>query len=235
MSALYLSRLTLNPLRGDVQRDLANCHAMHQRILSAFHNCPDVEQARKSFGVLYRIEQSRGNDSGAIVVLTQSQSAPDWSRLPSNYLAHAVVKNVAASYDAIGSGAILIFRLRANPTRRISRGNRQQAERWLGKRVELRREEDQIAWLQRKGDAAGFQVVTVRTKANVADARVAARSVMTGFRPQTGKMTFGDILFEGRLRVTDAIAFNRTLADGIGSGKAYGFGLLSVALASNTA
>jgi CRISPR system Cascade subunit CasE len=44
-------------------------------------------------------------------------------------------------------------------------------------------------------------------------------------------MTFGDVVFEGRLRVGDAEAFRRALAVGIGSGKAYGFGLLSVARA----
>jgi CRISPR system Cascade subunit CasE len=40
------------------------------------------------------------------------------------------------------------------------------------------------------------------------------------------------VVFEGRLRVTDAEAFRRALAAGIGSGKAFGFGLLSVAPAA---
>jgi CRISPR system Cascade subunit CasE len=42
-------------------------------------------------------------------------------------------------------------------------------------------------------------------------------------------MTFGSVLFEGRLAITDTEQFRATLAAGIGSGKAYGFGLLSVA------
>lgn len=48
---------------------------------------------------------------------------------------------------------------------------------------------------------------------------------------RTGKpnLTFGAVLFEGVLRVTDAAAFRAALERGIGSGKAYGFGLLSVA------
>jgi len=44
-----------------------------------------------------------------------------------------------------------------------------------------------------------------------------------------GMLTFGAILFEGRLRVTDGDLFRTTLQRGIGSGKAYGFGLLSIA------
>ena len=43
------------------------------------------------------------------------------------------------------------------------------------------------------------------------------------------KMTHLAVRFDGFLRVTDAGAFRETLTRGIGSGKAYGFGLLSVA------
>lgn len=43
------------------------------------------------------------------------------------------------------------------------------------------------------------------------------------------KLTFGSVLFEGVLEITDAERFQKTLQAGIGSGKAYGFGLLSIA------
>ena len=39
----------------------------------------------------------------------------------------------------------------------------------------------------------------------------------------------GAVLFEGRLEVTDRTMFLEALRGGIGSGKAFGFGLLSVA------
>jgi CRISPR system Cascade subunit CasE len=48
-------------------------------------------------------------------------------------------------------------------------------------------------------------------------------------------MSFGNVLFDGRLQVTDAEVFRRTLTQGIGSGKAFGFGLLSVAPAASRA
>jgi len=47
-------------------------------------------------------------------------------------------------------------------------------------------------------------------------------------------MTFGSVLFEGRLTIDDVEKFRETLAIGIGSGKAYGFGLLSIAPASSS-
>jgi CRISPR system Cascade subunit CasE len=42
-------------------------------------------------------------------------------------------------------------------------------------------------------------------------------------------MMIDSFLFEGELTVIDEIEFRRTLVAGIGSGKAFGFGLLSVA------
>ena len=59
------------------------------------------------------------------------------------------------------------------------------------------------------------------------------RGVAVGSPAVRQRLTFGDVLFEGRLRVTDAALFRQTLEHGIGSGKAYGFGLLSVARSSD--
>jgi len=42
-------------------------------------------------------------------------------------------------------------------------------------------------------------------------------------------MTFSSVVFEGRLKVVDRVLFLESIKNGIGSGKAYGFGLLSVA------
>jgi CRISPR system Cascade subunit CasE len=128
-----------------------------------------------------------------------------------------------------------VFRLRANPTRRISDRDTTQAERWRGKRVELRREDEQIAWLERKGETSGFRLLTVQARPDVQDIRTATRPVAFGMRPVTGRMSFGNVLFDGRLQVTDAEVFRRTLTQGIGSGKAFGFGLLSVAPAASRA
>jgi len=226
MPQVYLSLLRLEPRRRDVQHDLGNCYDMHRRVLSAFPDQSATIHAREQFGVLYRVEQ--GNDN--VRVLVQSLHVPDWSRLPAGYVAHAVaVKSVREAYESIRNGMELLFRLRANPVKRISDRNVTQDERWRGKRVELRREEDQLDWLQRKGEAAGFRLVAVRTHPNVADVRlrdVAGTVVgISGAR----RLTFASVLFDGRLRVADADLFRQALEAGIGSAKAFGFGLLSVA------
>jgi CRISPR system Cascade subunit CasE len=68
----------------------------------------------------------------------------------------------------------------------------------------------------------------------VRDARAANQEKARGWRPGRDgtaamPLRFGAVSFEGRLEVTDLDAFRVTLRDGIGSGKAFGFGLLSVA------
>src|SRR6185295_9354187 len=105
---------------------------------------------------------------------------------------------------------------RANPTvRKKSEGRRH------GARLGLIKETDQLAWLARKGEQGGFQLggcVAVDEK------------IVQGIRQKgVPPLSFRSILFEGTLTITDPELFNSILAAGIGSGKAFGFGLLSVA------
>lgn len=234
---LYLSQLVLNGACRDVRRDLADCAALHTRMLSAFPDDPTITSARDHFGVLYRVEPAGAN--GGARMLVQSRHRPDWSRLPTGYLRVSAPdpKPVDQLYAHITDGQELLFRLRANPTRRISNRNTEQGEQWRGKRVELRREQDQLAWLHRKGEQAGFALVTARTcnadgeatDATVPDLRTRDTATRVTSRRAARQLTFASVVFEGRLRVIDVSAFRHALEHGIGSGKAFGFGLLSIA------
>ena len=186
---------------------------------------------------------------GRVVVLAQSRVAPDWSRLPLGYLlAPPEVKALDRLYDALRPEMELAFRLQANPTRRIRAHSSRETAEWRGKRVEVRGAEAQLDWLRRKGETAGFAVLEARVRAGVSGATptitqayqragAGARdrgardrgATVAGYRPATGDLTLGAALFEGRLRITDLAAFRQALEQGVGSGKAYGFGLLSIA------
>lgn len=227
MDALYLSRLRLTLRHRAVQTDLSDCQALHRRLMAAYPNLGGLRSARDQFGVLYRLDSG----DGAAAVLVQSSAAPDWSRLPANYLidAQPQVKRIDTLYDGIAEGQRLLFRLRANPTRRISDRNSSQPEQWRGKRVDIRREEDQLAWLENKGQQAGFVLLTTRTAPPMRDARTSGVDDRISGKHPKGHLTFASVTFEGRLRVTDRDAFLHALQNGIGSGKAFGFGLLSIA------
>jgi len=234
---MYLSRLVLDPGNWQVRRDLADCQELHRTLLRAFPDGPtntpgDATGARARCGLLYRVEA--GRTSRGITVLVQSIIEPNWDLLPNGYVTACACKPITAAYESIADGMRLRFRLRANPTRRIARARDAAEARWVGKRVQLFRDEEQLAWLARKGQSHGFRLVQVRTVSSlpVNAVQIAPEGVITGRKAsngQTHSLTFGSVLFEGELEVINAEAFRLALVQGIGSAKAYGFGLLSVA------
>ncbi len=235
---LYLSRVRPNPRHRAVRHDLADCHAFHRTVMSAFPQMSASIPAREALGVLYRLDLEPR--TGRLHLLVQSRHAPEWAALQrTGYLLPEIdtpVKPIGPTYDALVAGMRLRFRVRANPTRRFNTPPGPDGTRPPGKRVELRDDEARIAWLRRKGEAGGFHLLDVRTTPGVPDLLAQLQGKQTGRRsdigrntPNHGSLTFGAVLFDGALEITEPEAFRRTLTGGIGSGKAYGFGLLSIA------
>ena len=207
---MYLSRLILNTWCRAVQRDIGSPQEMHRTVLRGFPD--DLDQER----VLYRLDQmERGN---LLHLLVQSQQEPDWTSLDADYLAQNGADNPAIKQIdlVVTPGQRLAFRLRANPTKRLGTSARSDT----GKRVGLYRVDERIQWLNRKAQAGGFLVETV----------LPTQQQRTDDRKRNLK--FLSIQFDGILRVVEPKLLQKTLVEGIGSGKAFGFGLLSVAPAS---
>jgi len=227
---MYLSRLLLDPQSRAVRRDLADCQELHRTIMSAFPQTqkPD-ESARERFGVLHRLEVERRQNR--LILYVQSREEPDWSHLAPGYLEenpnleNPACKPVGEKYRGLKTGAVFAFRLQANPTRKVDKKNQKDGQRWHGKRVELRREEEQLAWLRRKGEQGGFDLLGVRVMGQVKEQGRRQRPGSSG-----SHLILAAVVFEGHLRITDADTFyDQSLARGIGPGKAYGLGLLSLA------
>lgn len=242
---LYLSRLYLNPRSRQVMSELAHPYEMHRTLMRAFPKLADDAQskAREEYGVLFRTEID--DPAGVIKVYVQSLVEPDWSFLDDldvYVFEHAgkpgyESKDIMPAFKQIKNGQILSFRLLANPTKRVAKSD----DPMRGKRVELTREEDQIAWLIRKGQEAykdvpgGFELLIRPAESgegSIPAVMVCPEGKQTG-RKRDGSGSHGTthffVLFEGVLRVTNADAFLETLSRGIGSGKAFGCGLLSIA------
>lgn len=200
---LYLSQLVLNPHSRQVQTELRNPYEMHRTLAHAFGQGERYQAAR----CLFRVDQLPS--TGHWYLLVQSLVAPQWEYLPhaDRYLLE--VPAVKAVDTAVITEGRYRFRLRANPT--VKRD---------GKRLPLRDEEAQLAWLQRKGTAHGFTLVSVRVRdATACRTRTAGDQVAT----------LEGVTFDGVLRVVDPTAFHAALEGGIGAGKGFGFGLLSLA------
>ena len=249
LAPLYLSRLWLDPRHGAVRADLADCHSLHRTVLRAFPTIarpggvetnPASTGARAGHDVLYRVEADQR--PGLVTLLVQSGQPPNWAHLLPGYLlslgdgpANPSSKRVDGIYTDLRDNITLVFRLRANPTRKIDTKSGPNGERRNGRRVPLRDDAAHIAWLRRKGEQHGFTLLSTEINPDLPDVRSTNPSAVTGRKgptdPSEGarRLTFSSVLFEGRLRVTDAAALRAALLGGVGSGKAYGFGLLSVA------
>jgi CRISPR system Cascade subunit CasE len=237
---MYLSRLILDPRNRAVRRDIANCQQLHRTVLSAFPDAPGVS-GREHFGTLHRLDVEPR--TGLVTLLVQSAVEPDWAHLPPGYLVpvespdeNPGQKDITATYDAITTGQILRFRLRANVTKKIgtaTKAERLAGARSNGQRVPVRGAET-LTWLARKGEAGGFRIsgVTTSTPDTIADVMATPQADARGWRRGDGasaRITITPVVFDGRLLVTDADRFRQTIVEGIGPAKAYGCGLLSVA------
>jgi len=248
---VHLSRLLLDQESRRVRSELAFPYEMHRTLMHAFegHLASGERSPRKKAGVLFRADMEESHDE--IILYVQSIVEPDWSflsALPDYLLGHSdspnpACKDISGSYQQLREGQILSFRLRANPTKRIGQvvGNKPGLK---GKRVGLLQEEEQIAWLKRKGQkrdsgkSGGFELLMQPAASRdgaserVPCVRVRQEGKQPG-RKRTGgqrhKMTHLAVRFDGHLRITNADAFRETLLRGVGSAKAYGFGLLSIA------
>lgn len=220
---MFLTYMRLDAGSPEVQRDLRDQQGLHRRVMSGFPAILDPEQEpREYFGVLHRLEVER--QSGRLLLYVQSRIQPDWSRLPAGYLVedglpNPGVKPVNQAYESLTTGRILRFRLRANPTRKVDTKSGPNGEKRNGRRVPLRGLDQQMAWLERKAEEHGFGLL---------QATVAASGATELSRSHSTGRTLQGVVFEGRLVIRDPERFRETLAQGIGPGKAFGFGLLSV-------
>jgi CRISPR system Cascade subunit CasE len=189
----------------------------------------DVHSARgPDAGFLFRIDPG---PAGRAVILVQSAVQPDWDYAFQNarflLAAPAEVKGYEPGFAA---GQRLRFRLAANPTRKLSRHSRERdgkpvAEKWIGKRVPVPSDQllDWLAeWRVRPDESPGFCIDKDSTT-------VQAGYIYVNKGWEEGGQRLRSVRYDGILEVTDPDKFRNTLLRGVGPGKAFGFGLLSVA------
>ncbi len=225
---MYLSKLTLNLRSRLVQKELANRYELHRTLTRAF-SAHMAEEER----ILFRLEE--GDHTAGAVLLVQSSTIPDWPLLPERYLLFdAEVKSYS---PRIHPGQVLIFRLLANPTKRINAYPAEGTTERESKRVRLLKEEEHFDWLDRKAAANGFHLLGVRSARQpdvIGYSRKKHTSLTADKESQekpVQKITLQAVQFDGILEVTDPEAVISAVRKGIGPAKGFGFGLLSLARA----
>lgn len=244
---MYLSCLLIdvgtNPDRPRPGRQwLRNIYRVHQRLCMAFPSAARVAEdgdflkpfrpedfaqthvhvARKEeAGFLFRTDPQPG---GRVVILVQSALPPDWDYAFHNAGFLLAAPPAVKPYDpCFALEETLRFRLRANPTKRqpgrhaINGENGQPKD---GARQQIVGDDALLAWLGRKAEGAGFTLL---------DARVSAVERQVSRKGDGPPIMHQAVTFDGVLRVTDPVTLRLAIEGGIGSGKGFGFGLLSVA------
>lgn len=200
----------------------------------------DVHQPRSGQnGFLYRIDlrlqDPRDKDQsagGPPVILVLSAKEPDWNYAFQNApLLSAPPKTKVFTFKP-AAGEQYHFRLKANTVRKVGHGPLN------GNRVSVGRDPAALTdWLWRKGEAHGFEPL-FEPKENGWDPRWRLESGMLRAWREKGEkereaMSFAFGLFDGVLRVKDPGRLVDAVQSGIGHGKAFGFGLLSLARISS--
>lgn len=200
---MHLTRLSLDPRSAQARRDLADPYDMHRTLARVF--AEDGTHAPPRF--LWRFEsQAAWSDP---VVLVQSAHAADWSRLDAlgGYLKKPVESKTVPLDHLLQREARYRFRLLANPT--VTRE---------GKRYGLATEDAQLGWLGRQGERCGFRI----------DAALVTSSDVLNSNKGGSRISLQRACFEGVLQLLDVDKVARVLQEGIGPGKAFGCGLLSL-------
>ncbi|MFI1018190.1 type I-E CRISPR-associated protein Cas6/Cse3/CasE [Streptomyces sp. NPDC020965] len=213
MNAPTLTRLTLNPRHGAVRADLADAVSLHKTLMRLV---PDNlgSTPRATAGLLFRLETTHEP-----IVLIQTATQPDLAALPHQY-GTAHTKTLTAMFQALRPGITAHYRITAAPTIDRSAGTPHPhpvTGKRRGKTTPLTGPAA-LQWWQRRAQTAGLDVLTCHTT---------PRPFPRQDRTRPGpfhKLT----QFEGIARVTNTDLLTSALRGGIGKGKTYGAGLLSL-------
>jgi CRISPR system Cascade subunit CasE len=198
----YLTEVDL-PFDTAARLKLHDTYAWHQAVWKAF---PGRDGEPRDF--LTRLDRHREGFRLLIVSPTQPER-PDWCP-PDGWR----TKPIPESYFGKTRYA---FQLSANPTKKVA----SRADGTLtknGRRVPLGTREELVEWIRRKGDQGGFTVdeSTLRTFSRGREY----------FRKNGRQGLHSAVELKGVLTVTDPAKFHETFTHGIGTAKAFGFGLL---------
>ncbi len=205
----YLSRLLLDPAEPAVLRLLAEPTPLHRAVYDGFDRAE-----RSDARVLFRVEPEREAVTRRAVILVQSETKPRGWRWP-----YDEPKPLDPGEWGLEPARRLRFRLRANPTKREPAGGELREGKPIdGPRRGILGEEAQRAWLLRKLSDAGAELL---------DCLVIDEGL---FEDQAApRRQFQSVRFDGHLRVNNAEALTVAVLDGLGTGRGFGFGLLSLA------
>lgn len=221
---LLLSRITMDP----ADRRLAHADAgdHHRMLMRALGTIPgdSAEGPRQRAGLLFREEESRGGR----LLLVQSRIPLDGARLGHGYSLEAT-RDISRLLTALEEGRPVRYRVVAAPVKRLGKTDKprellDKSNKRLSSKAHTtplrgRAAED---WWVRKAEENGLALQSLQA-VELADA-VDARK-----RGAPKPIRHPAVRFDGTAVIDAPDAVRHALLNGIGRGKNYGLGLLSLA------
>ena len=205
---MYMTRLELDRSRRETVLAMSTPSRFHGAIEAGYPG----ERRRR----LWRIDELNGRSYLLIV----SEDQPDLSAAAAQFSPPGARWETRA-YDgllaSIVPGSRWHFRLTANPTVSAPSSGGERGRVYA--HVTVQQQKD---WLLKRAEAHGFQLT--ESSFDVTQRRTLTFRKGSERRP----VTLGTCVFEGVLTVTDPALFRQTLTDGMGRGKAYGQGMMTV-------
>lgn len=214
---MFMTRFEINPQRRDARAMLAAPQRMHRAVLAAFpESCDPSAHGR----LLWRLDEGQHD----VVLYVVSPDKPDLTHLVETIGRPTYgwqTREYGPFLERLAVGQRWVFRLRANPVHNV-----RPVDGGRGKRFGHVTADQQTAWFHRQAGRHGFAIVT--GSADEPDLLLRDRRTLR-FPRQGRTVTIATALFEGILRVEDPVPLRAALVDGVGPGKGYGCGLLTLA------
>lgn len=209
---MYLTRMELDVNKRDTRKALISPNLFHGAIESSF---PGGRERR-----LWRVDKFQGQ----YYLLLLSTRIPELTKMSKQFgKEKSGLSWQSKSYDTllerIHSDSIWQFRLTANPTKSVKSSENE-------KRGTVHAHitpEHQAQWLLDRCEAHGFSV-------DPEEVVVISSQWQRFYKGSERKhpVTLLSVTFDGILTVTDEVRFRQTLVEGIGRGKAFGQGMLTI-------
>lgn len=220
---IALCNITVQPSllnNVDIQRIISDNYTLHQNLMRVWGE----NRSEYPYRVLYRREVGKDD---TVNLLIQAPKIAAWEAIFNERNTGIVIRKKEININP-KVGDKFLFRLHANPTKVRRKPNSEERQR-----IGIIEPAEQIEWLQRKGEnhtvdigmgdpvpTGGFKILQV-----VANRKSPEITVQTKTK---NSLIHNAVTFDGVLEVTAQENFLNSIGLGIGSAKAFGFGLLSI-------
>ncbi|MFB6931416.1 type I-E CRISPR-associated protein Cas6/Cse3/CasE [Streptomyces chartreusis] len=225
VAAATLIRIRLNLSNRDIRSNVHRPASLHKTVmLLAPEGLGDTP--RRKAGLLYRLEHATRTMPPTLLI--QSRLPPELARLPAAY-GTVETRDLAPLLAALATGRRVRYRITANPSirRTVKDGTDPFFPGVKPRHTDVPLHgDDALAWWQRKATRAGLDLHSAALTP-LPRSRHPIRKEHDHRPPDEFRYTLRR--FDGEATITDPDQLRHAVLAGIGRGKAYGAGLLSLA------